>query len=275
MHSMVQERIQSALIIEDDADWDVLLKPQMLSFARGVRAIRKSVLPLHSPYGDSWNLLTLGHIGVNNKPFKEQQYYVTHDDPTVIAEPRRAFSRKPDLSAEKLQGNYTRIVMEVNRLTGTAAYGISLRGAARLLYDQSIVPDAQAIDLAIAVMCRHDEIYNEPFCLGVYPMIFGLFRGIGSTDKDSDRHQENDTPGVGARADATPQSRNMRKAAESKLTVFPVSLNIERLLKQETKFKAVDPAQDMMAEIDVSTFQYPRGEVVTVLPEESAKRLEA
>jgi hypothetical protein len=52
-------------------------------------------------------------------------------------------------------------------------------------------------------------------------------------------------------------------------------LNIERLLKQETKFKAVDPAQDMMAEIDVSTFQYPRGEVVTVLPEESAKRLEA
>jgi hypothetical protein len=273
--SMVQNRIQSALIIEDDADWDVLLKPQMLSFARGVRAIQNSVLPLHSPYGDSWNLLTLGHMGVNNKPFKEQKYYVTHNDPTVLAEPRRAIGRKPDLSPEKLQGNYTRIVMEVNKLTATAAYGISLRGAARMLYDQSIVPDAQAIDLAISVMCRHDEIYNEPFCLGVYPMIFGLFRGIGSIDKDSDRRPEGGTPDVSARADATPLNRNMRKVPESKLTVFPVSLNIEKLLRQETKFKAVDPTQDMMEEIDVNTFQYPRGEVVTIQPEEFAKQPEA
>jgi hypothetical protein len=271
---MVQKRIQSALIIEDDADWDVLLKPQMLSFARGTRALQNSTLPMHSPYGDSWNLLTLGHIGVNNKPFKEQKYYVTHNDPTVISEARRRFDRRPDLSAEKLQGNYTRLVMEVNRMTGTAAYAISLRGAARLLYDQAIVPDAQPIDLAIAVVCRHDATWNEPFCLGAYPMIFGLFRAIGPMDKDSDRRSGGDDASATKDETKAPPVVNMRKAAESKLTVFPVSLNIEGLLRGETKFKSADPAQDMMSEIDVSTFEYPRGEVVTVSPEDYAPRPE-
>jgi hypothetical protein len=277
---MLQNRVQSALVIEDDADWDILLKPQMLSFARGARALQNSVLPLHSPYGDSWNLLTLGHIGVNNKPHKSQKYYVTQDDATVISEGRRVFLRKPDLSAEKLKGNHTRIVMEVNRLTGTSAYGISLRGAARLLYDQSLLPNAQAIDLAMAVLCRRDDIWNEPFCLGAYPMIFGLYRGIGSLDKDSDRGSQDKDSDHGASSNGNkfgsggPQDKMMRKKGESKLTVFPVSLNMGGLLKHETKFRANDPTQDMMPEIDLSTFEFPRGEVVTVQPEEYARRQE-
>jgi hypothetical protein len=269
--SMVQKRIQSALIIEDDADWDVLLKQQMLSFARGARAIQNSTLPVQTPYGDSWNLLTVGHIGVNNKPFKEQKYYVTHNDPTAIGAARRNFGRRPDLSAEKLQGNHSRYVMEVYKMTGTAAYALSLRGAARLLYDQAIVPDAQPIDLAISDVCRHDATWREPFCLGVYPSIFGLFRGIGPIDKDSDRRSDND---ASAAKDETkespiePQVIKMRKAATSKLTVFPASLHIEELLRGETIFKTFDPVSDMMSEIDISTFQYPRGELVTVQPEE-------
>jgi hypothetical protein len=273
MPSMVQKRIQSALILEDDADWDVLLKPQMLSFARGTRALQNSTLPLNSPYGDSWNLLNLGHVGVNNKPFKEQKYYVTHNDPTVISQARRTYGRKPDLSAEKLQGNYTRFVLEVNRVTGTAAYALSLRGAARLLYDQAIVPNAQPIDLAISDVCRHDT-WKEAFCLGVYPSIFGLFRGIGPIDRDSDRRSEDDIDSAAKDETKPPPVVNMRKVADSKFTVFPVSLNIEGLLRGEPKFKSVNPAQDMMSEIDVSTFEYPRGEVGTVQPEDYAPKTE-
>jgi hypothetical protein len=268
---MVLNKVQSALIIEDDADWDVLLKSQMLSFARGVRAIQDSILPLHSPYGDSWNLLTLGHLGVNNKPHKTGKYYVTHNDPTVISESRRTISRKPDLSAEKLKGDHTRIIMEVNKLTATGAYALSLRGAARLLYDQSMLPRAQPIDTAMAQLCRHDGDWTEPFCLGAYPMIFGLYRGIGPLDRDSDRKSQDsgDKPG----SDGS-QGKAMRKAGESKLTVFPVSLNLQGLLRQETVFQAIDPTQDMMAEIDVRTFEFPIGEVVTVQPEEFAVQSE-
>ncbi|EUC42100.1 glycosyltransferase family 25 protein [Bipolaris oryzae ATCC 44560] len=264
---MVQNQIQSALIIEDDADWDVLLKLQMLSFSRGVRAIQNSTLPLHSPYGDSWNLLTLGHLGVNNKPHKSGKYYVTHNDPTVIPESRRIIRRKPDLSAEKLKGNHTRVIMEVNKLTGTGAYALSLRGAARLLYDQSLLPNAQSIDVAIQELCRHDGNWPEPFCLGAYPMIFGLYRAIGALDRDSDRKVEDSKKESGYSGQ---RSKLMRKKGESKFTVFPVSLNLRGLLQQETKFQAVDPAHDLMAEMDVSTFEFPVGEVVTVEPEEFA-----
>ena len=93
--NMVQKRIQSALIIEDDADWDVLLRHQMVEFARGTRAIQNASLPMRSPYGDNWDLLALGHIGANNKPNKDQKYWVTQNDPTVIAESRRTWTRKP------------------------------------------------------------------------------------------------------------------------------------------------------------------------------------
>lgn len=267
---MVQNQIQSALIIEDDADWDVLLKSQMLSFARGVRAIQDSTLPLHSPYGDSWNLLTLGHLGVNNKPHKSTKYYVTHDDPTVIPESRRIIRRKPDLSAEKLKGNHTRVIMEVNKLTGTGAYALSLRGAARLLYDQSLLPNAQSIDVAIQELCRHDGVWPEPFCLGAYPTIFGLYRAIGALDRDSDRKVEDSKDESGYSGQ---RGKLMRKKGESKFTVYPVSLNLRGLLQQENKFQAVDPTQDMMAEMDISTFEFPVGEAVTVEPEEFAVRL--
>jgi hypothetical protein len=271
---MVQNRIQSALIIEDDSDWDVLLKSQMLSFARGVRAIQNTTLPVHSPYGDSWNLLTVGHLGVNNQPTKEQRYYVTHDDPTTIGAERRDFWGKPDVSAEKLQGNYTRYVMEVYTMRGTGAYALSLRGAARLLYDQSILPNAQPIDVAISDVCRHDT-WKEPFCLGVYPPIFGLFRSIGPMDKDSDRRADiKAAKDESKEAPVEPPVVKMRKEATSKLTVFPASLNIEKLLRGETVFQTFDPAGDMMSEIDTSTFQYPRGELVTVQPEEYAPQPE-
>lgn len=189
---IVQERIQSALIIEYDVDWGILLKPQMLSFARGVQALQDSALPLHSPYADSWNVPILGQIGVNNKSNRLQQYCVTPNGPTVISEPRCAWTRKPDLSAEKLKGNHTRLVMEINRFTGTSACGVSLRGAARLLYDQPMLPNAWAIDMIMAAVCRRDNTWNEPFCFGAYPMLFVLFRAIGVLDKDSDRHSSTD-----------------------------------------------------------------------------------
>jgi hypothetical protein len=37
IYSMVERRVSSALIFEDDADWDVALKMQLVQFARGSR----------------------------------------------------------------------------------------------------------------------------------------------------------------------------------------------------------------------------------------------
>jgi hypothetical protein len=52
-NSMVERRVESALIFEDDADWDVALKYQLLQFARGSRFLlntSNNTGPI-SPYG--------------------------------------------------------------------------------------------------------------------------------------------------------------------------------------------------------------------------------
>jgi hypothetical protein len=89
MSSMIQDSISTALILKDDADWDVLLRQQLTSLARGLRYLQGVTTPHRSPYGDAWNILAIGHNGLNDSVDRDQKYYVTRNDPTVIAEARR------------------------------------------------------------------------------------------------------------------------------------------------------------------------------------------
>lgn len=97
---IVRENITSALIFEEDADWDVRFKDQLTDFARSVRALTQPLagtnatysdptfpivqdptlfpgmmrfedlpvteIPQHSPYGDNWDILMPGHCGVQS-----------------------------------------------------------------------------------------------------------------------------------------------------------------------------------------------------------------
>ena len=136
-----------------------------------------------SPYGADWDLLTLGHTGINNRPAIDQSYWVSHNDPTVISLTQHTWNRKPDLRAPSLRGNHTRITMRVSRLTDLAAYAVTLRGAASILYDQALLPNATLIDVAISHLC-HD---NTLTCYGAYPMLMGRYRAIGPKTRDSAR----------------------------------------------------------------------------------------
>jgi len=97
---VVQRNLTSALILEDDADWDVRIKEQLYDYAKATRALiqplskdpstyadstypkpkdasslPKSTLtfdqlpltvePTTSPYGDNWDVLWLGHCGMS------------------------------------------------------------------------------------------------------------------------------------------------------------------------------------------------------------------
>ncbi|KAF2113971.1 hypothetical protein BDV96DRAFT_495107 [Lophiotrema nucula] len=266
---MIQEKIQTALILEDDADWDVLIRAQMTEVARGTRYVTNATLPLHSPYGDNWDILTVGHYGVDNKPWKEQRYWITQDDPTVVAPSRRPWPRKPDLSAASLGGDHSRLVHEAWRFTATQAYAISLRGAARVLYDQALQPNARAIDMAMAQMCKREQ-WGSSSCIAAYPMIFGRFRAAGPMDGDSDRRAETNEADPGA----TVEKIGERKEAESECTVFPVSLNVDKLLAKEWVIPAQVPGKDMQESINLKEFSMPKGKPVVVRPDEYAKQKE-
>jgi hypothetical protein len=93
---MVEEGIESALIMEDDADWDVAIKEEMVllsealgkegelvwgggerharSVAEGAAAqtpthLQREGIRADAPYGLNWDVMYLGHcIHINSKP---------------------------------------------------------------------------------------------------------------------------------------------------------------------------------------------------------------
>ena len=75
---VVESGWSSALIMEDDADWDVALKSQLHKFANRTRHLSNAGLnsslwitsdtPTNSPYGDDWDLLWLGNCAVPPAP---------------------------------------------------------------------------------------------------------------------------------------------------------------------------------------------------------------
>jgi hypothetical protein len=259
---MLQNHIETALILEDDVDWDVFLKAQMIELARGVRAISNCTSPT-TPYGDNWQVLALGHIGAYNKPNKDTKYYVTQNDPTVIAHSRRTWTRKPLLTTPDFQGEHTRVVMEVKAFAGFTAYGLSRKGATAFLYDQSMLPNSQAIDIAMMALCKKEPY---PFyCMGTYPMLFGRYRAIGPKSRDSDRRTASNEAEKGAGGG---QDEGDRLESENEFNTFPVSLNIGRLLRGETIIPTYEPKSDLLKEADMNTFVLPRGKVVTAGPAE-------
>jgi hypothetical protein len=256
---MLQNHVQSALILEDEADWDAFLRLQLIDLARGLRSLTNSTRPACSPFGDGWDLLTIGHTGISNI-LDDQMYWVTRNDPTVITESRRTWGRKPNLSAAALNGEYSRLVLRVSKLTGTAAYAISQRGAARMLHDQVMFPNAAAIDVALSNMCRRNA-FVTPFCYGTYPMLVGRYRAVGPKARDSDRRTSSNKANSGTGGG---QSHADRQVAESEFTVFPVSLNVGRLLGGEKTVLSNNAKKDMVKEADLTSFLLPKGEAVWV-----------
>ena len=99
---MVHEGISSALILESDADWDVMLRQQLQEFARGCRYLQgyTEETETHSPYGDKWDLHWVGHCGMVADTSTSQEYWVIEDEPTVI--PRSMWGYLPDKTLDTM-----------------------------------------------------------------------------------------------------------------------------------------------------------------------------
>lgn len=254
-YRMVKERITSALIMEDDIDWDVMIKSQFSELARGTRHLLNVEKEPHSPYGDGWDIITTGHCGAWNRIDQDQEYWIIEDDPTVVAEAERTWWRKPNLTPKALSGEHTRLVFEAARFSCTASYAISLQGAARFLYDQSVLPNGKAVDLGYAAYCKRRD-YGRNSCLAVYPMLTGVHKPAGDASRDSDRKDD-----VAGKVD-------IRKTARSEDLVYPVRLNLGALLKGQTTMAAQSPQLAMASEIDMSSLKLPSGRPVAVSKEE-------
>lgn len=85
---VVDNNIETALILEDDVDWDVRIKPQMAAFAAEMRSMSIRNHSLREgpeyPYGTDWDILHLGASRIRgpNAPFdKVFSLYADPDRP--------------------------------------------------------------------------------------------------------------------------------------------------------------------------------------------------
>ena len=254
---MVQDKIQTALIMEDDADWDVMLKAQMLEIARGARHVQNSLNPKNSPYGDEWDALFVGHCGTNNRIDGDYQevnsrYWVINNDPTVIPPQHGVGVRSPNQSPLAISelDNSTRIIFSPYKVTCLQAYGVTLDGAARILYDQAFRPHATVIDIAWSQMCKFRRLRMP---IAVHPPIMGQHRPPGDGSKDSDRTLHKTAP---------------RKVGYSENVNFPMRLNIESFMYGKDPIKSQYPGETMYDTIDPRTLKLPMGKPAVVLKED-------
>ena len=162
---VLAQNLSTALITEDDIDWDVRIKSQLDQFAAGTRALTQplkkggyadttletrgkgsntalddlkpgtapdTVSPQLSPYGDNWDVLWLGHCGVRlpnpQQEILKGRYCVSHDE-TVPS-----WEHRTNLAGEFVKNAYsdhTRIIHHAMSPICTLAYAVSVRGAQR------------------------------------------------------------------------------------------------------------------------------------------------
>ncbi|KAI9738288.1 MAG: hypothetical protein M1834_008786 [Cirrosporium novae-zelandiae] len=225
-NAVVKQRLSTALIMEDDADWDVSLKSQLKQFALGSRFIMNTTQRStpHSPYGDGWDLLWIGHCSSQAHPNDDRRYLIEHDR-TVTPPSRRAnWGPVPDMS---IYDNNTRIIYRASGGVCLYAYALSFQGAQKLLYHLSVKPFSNAVDLGLLDMCNDDS--RDFKCISVFPQIIGDHKAAGPTDRDSD---------IGQAAEG------QRDNGFSWNVVYSARLNLNQLLRGQTAFERQWPEDD-------------------------------
>ncbi|KKY31908.1 putative glycosyltransferase family 25 protein [Diaporthe ampelina] len=222
---IVDEDLESALIMEDDMDWDVRLQSQLEEVAKGSRELLGHGSNPHSPYGDNWDVLWIGHCG---EPFPEfleenkdkpldhpglrymQHKYVIENDPTVP--PPEHTTGLVDFHAHP----HTRWVHITAAPICSFAYALSRQGARKVLFDLSVDRLSGAFDNALAGLCRRsvaavgeegaegDRGLNAR-CVSVTPPVFFHHKAKGRVAGDSDI-QDDDGGGDDVREKGTTEN---------------------------------------------------------------------
>ncbi|KAJ5293580.1 hypothetical protein N7508_008401, partial [Penicillium antarcticum] len=178
LQTMIARGYSSALILEDDSDWDVSFKDQMVEFARGARAISTKQDNPHSPYGDSWDLLWLGHC---SSRAKKGPYWKIPNDPTVAPLQYRTGFKHPSIIDEP-DAAFSRYIYLAEDLL--CSYGIAwtLDAARNALARMSMLElDVAAADVGFHVACD-----GGLRCLTSEPALIGSYRRAGPPQADSD-----------------------------------------------------------------------------------------
>lgn len=160
---VIQNNWGSALILEDDMDWDIDVRKQTPPIAKAVRELTKAKKTDKDPYGNNWDVLWMGHCS-DPPPFKDEGKIITFaDETTAPVDKYRGLN--PRLKDVVKDGQ--RIVHYSINPVCTFAYAVSYQGARNLLAHASLGKGG-AFDLMLMHACQ-DKVLK---CVSVNPEVF-------------------------------------------------------------------------------------------------------
>jgi len=221
---MIRNNITTALILEDDADWDVRIKQQMRDFALSTNALLQplqnasntyadrtyphpspkvaeanhdisfsnlpiTIPPKTSPYGDNWDLLWLGHCGMTFPHFPQtpKGRIIQTMDPTVPEKQHLKNMMSGNDLQESSFPHHTRLVHHASEGLCTLGYAVSQTGARKILHELGTRNVNSPIDLLLQCWCDGQEWFGKPAnCLTTQPALFEPYRAKGKIGTDTD-----------------------------------------------------------------------------------------
>lgn len=224
-HRVVDQDLTSALIMEDDVDWDIRVKSQLYEFAVAVNLLTQplahgdseyadptfptpgesssvptelypgselsTVPPKLSPYGDDWDVLWLGHCGARF-PSSEQdpalpQGRALINDATAPSQQHVYLGFGSD-EVLRTYPNHTRAISHTAENVCTLAYAVSQRAARQILFDVGLRALQNPFDIMLRKYCDGLDGRKVRKCYTAQPSYMAHHRAAGKASKSSDIH---------------------------------------------------------------------------------------
>ncbi|OHX00878.1 glycosyltransferase family 25-like protein [Colletotrichum incanum] len=213
---IVRRNLSSALILEDDVDWDIRIRSQLHDFALSTQALIQplknaplssgspiqgtvvdipfdnlpaTVAPTFSPYGDDWDLLWIGHCGMHF-PFLDRKDVpksrVIHNNDVTVAPKKNLWTFNIPFTLKEKYPEHTRAVHHVQEGVCTLGYAVSQKGARKLLQEVALKDVSDAVDILLRFFCEGGKGRKPHNCLTSQPAFFHHHRAAGPMSSMSD-----------------------------------------------------------------------------------------
>lgn len=160
------------------------IKDIMPSLAQGIKTLvdwpfgrpHHTQDPGVAPYGDTWDIIWIGHCGSNH----DGNFRIYSWNDTTVPPEDREYWFDTGLSPEQHTPG-TRSVYQFGRTTCSSGYAISLQGAAKLV--EYFKSSDENLDLKLSSACTRE---TDMTCLGVWPQIVTAVNTKSNIDHDGD-----------------------------------------------------------------------------------------
>lgn len=194
VQEVVRRNLSSALIMEDDADWDVRIRDQLYDFALASHALTQplagssdtspryadatypaaknmpsavpdlafdrlpaTVAPTRSPYGDHWDVIWAGHCGMHF-PFADgatiPKGRVVQSNDHTVPQQHHLWTISDPDDLKAQYPNHTRVVHHVQDGICSLAFAVTQKGARQMLHELGLKAMNAAFDIQLRWFCE-------------------------------------------------------------------------------------------------------------------------